>query len=524
MCNRIVKNYNTDFKVPMLLALGVLGEIRLTQSRFEEAEALFRRAHVVCVKVHGDEHEMTMGLVQSLGVAARGLSKWEESVSLFEKALPTLRKSLGAENPLVVNTTHDLGHSYMMTGSHKYKEAEEWFSRALPLMEKVHGPDHELTMVGVGNIGRLHYLMGDHDKAESYLRRAYAARARLPEARIQLVRGWAFSLGSILLNRGREEDFEEAEDFCDTAIEILERTNVTEPSVLVPSLHSLAIAAKNRGKFDKSAGAYRRAVDILEKTKGPDDTELLIMLHDAATVVEQLGTPESLSEATEMYLRAVDGCEKQLEPNNASMLLLTHNAGVNLVKRGKYEDGEKYLRRVFETRERELGIEAELTLASLHKLADAAYYQDGKEKEAEALYRRAMEAGEKAFGNENPQTLAFAHSLACCLRTLYVLDEDKQPNGVEELFDQTLERRKKVLGENHMLTLSTLMSRANLYTGQGRMEEAERDLRHVVEHHAEEYGLDNAETRKAAGYLAQHYRVCENDEEADKVLARFGMQ
>ena len=84
-----------------------------------------------------------------------------------------------------------------------------------------------------------------------------------------------------------------------------------------------------------------------------------------------------------------------------------------------------------------------------HGQLGVSYRQQGRWKEAEELELRVMEVMRRVLGEEHPDTLTSMSNLA----TTY--HEQGRWKEAQELALQVLEKRNKVLGDNHPTTLAT---------------------------------------------------------------------
>jgi tetratricopeptide (TPR) repeat protein len=113
----------------------------------------------------------------------------------------------------------------------------------------------------------------------------------------------------------------------------------------------------------------------------------------------------------------------------------------------------------------ELGLQIDLA-ASLNNLA-GLYRATGRYSEAEPLYQQALELRKRLLGDNHP-------SLATSLNNLAGLYKSTgHYNKAELLYQEALELRKRLLGENHPDVAASLNNLALLYDEQGRYEEAE---------------------------------------------------
>lgn len=124
----------------------------------------------------------------------------------------------------------------------------------------------------------------------------------------------------------------------------------------------------------------------------------------------------------------------------------------------------KYWRKAIEL-QNESGLQIDLA-TSLNNLA-GLYRATGRYSEAEPLYQQALELRKRLLGDNHP---AFATSLNN-LAGLY--KSTGQYSKAELLYQQALELRKHLLADNHPDVAASLNNLALLYDEQGRYDEAE---------------------------------------------------
>ena len=93
-------------------------------------------------------------------------------------------------------------------------------------------------------------------------------------------------------------------------------------------------------------------------------------------------------------------------------------------------------------------------------------YSDGRYNEAEPWHVRMMEMSKRVLGDEHPSTLTSMANLASTYRNQGRWKE------AEELFVQVLETKKRVLGKEHPDTLTSMANLAFTLKSQSRDEEA----------------------------------------------------
>ncbi|KAF2008718.1 kinesin light chain [Aaosphaeria arxii CBS 175.79] len=130
-------------------------------------------------------------------------------------------------------------------------------------------------------------------------------------------------------------------------------------------------------------------------------------------------------------------------------------------------------------------------------------FSDGQYNEAEQLFVQVMETRKRVLGQEHPGTLTSVASLASTYRNQGRWKE------AEELDVQVMETRKRVLGEEHPDTLASVANLASTYWNQGRWKEAEElDVQldvQVMETSKRVLGEEHPDTLTSMANLASTY-------------------
>ncbi|MFI8826209.1 tetratricopeptide repeat protein [Streptomyces sp. NPDC053431] len=235
---------------------------------------------------------------------------------------------------------------------------------------------------------------------------------------------------------------------------------------------------------------------------------------------------------------------------------LLHHAGVFLLGQGLADRAAAHLRRVLTHHEREFGPDNVHTLACRHNLAHARE-ASGQVKQAVPLYERALADALRVLGPTHPLTLAGRNNLADAYRAtgepdkaLALLGPDHAPGPVVDgaaddedlstlaarntrararlvagdhaeairLFTENLDACRRVLGEDHHLTLVT---RSNLTAVRVAREDPARAVplfADIVRDMERVLGEEHPDTLLVRGNLAGVYREAG---EPDRAVALF---
>src|SRR5882672_10773415 len=128
------------------------------------------------------------------------------------------------------------------------------------------------------------------------------------------------------------------------------------------------------------------------------------------------------------------------------------------------------------------------------------YREGGRWKEAEELEVLVMETKKRMLGEEHPHSLTSMGNLASTYRNQGRWKE------AEELAVLVMETSKRVLGEEHPSSLTSMANLASSYSKQGRWKEAEELEVLVMEMRTRVLGEEHPDSLTSMGNLAMTYR------------------
>ncbi|KAJ3296302.1 Kinesin light chain 3 [Borealophlyctis nickersoniae] len=128
------------------------------------------------------------------------------------------------------------------------------------------------------------------------------------------------------------------------------------------------------------------------------------------------------------------------------------------------------------------------------------FTDQGRYKDAEPLCVDCLERRRRVLGEDHPETLSTISNFA-----VYYENQGKYENA-ESLYVDCLERKKRVLGEDHPDTLGTISNLAVYYDDQGKYEKAEPLLMDCLERRRRVLGDDHPDTLMCINNLALHYK------------------
>ncbi|CAN9172419.1 unnamed protein product [Alternaria alternata] len=134
---------------------------------------------------------------------------------------------------------------------------------------------------------------------------------------------------------------------------------------------------------------------------------------------------------------------------------------------------------------------------------------DGRYKEAEELQVQVMQRRKRVLDDEHPSTLSSMANLASTYWNQGRWDE------AEKLFVQVMETSKTKLGADHPSTLSSMANLASTYWNQGRWDEAEKLEVQVMETSKTKLGADHPDTLTSMANLGVTYSMQGKEDKAE---------
>jgi tetratricopeptide (TPR) repeat protein len=174
------------------------------------------------------------------------------------------------------------------------------------------------------------------------------------------------------------------------------------------------------------------------------------------------------------------------------------------LERGEYRDYQQeqalaiqYFRKAADL-QKELGLEEDFasTLSNLAFL----YRSQGRYDQAEPLYQQALELRKRLLGEEHPYVATSLNNLA------FLYHSQGRYAEAEPLYLQALELRKHLLGEEHPYVATSLNNLAVLYRSQGRYAEAEPLYLQALELRKRLLGEDHPYVATSLNTLAGLYK------------------
>ncbi|KAK5023999.1 hypothetical protein LTR13_011017 [Exophiala sideris] len=144
----------------------------------------------------------------------------------------------------------------------------------------------------------------------------------------------------------------------------------------------------------------------------------------------------------------------------------------------------------------------------------SAWWQQGKYEQAEEMHQQALKAKEKILGVDHNSTLFTMNDLAL------VLQAQGHYKQSEKMYRQALTGKEKILGMDHDSTLKTMSNLANVLRAQGNYKQSEELHRQALTAREKRLGVDHPSTLMSIDNLAKVLREKGEYKQAEEMSRR----
>lgn len=229
--------------------LHQMGEIKLGQSAFAEAEQNFLDAKRILQQVSSDRHPNLAVISISLGKLYVRMGSRQRAEPLFVSAADIQRKIFGAESSQYAEALNMLGVHH--TRAKNFVEAERYLNEVVAIVTKLFGEDNTLTATAQHNLAQAYLQGGKLDLADPLLRKALQ---KLEKSLPQLHADCAADLGELLTRR---KDFDQAEKYLLASQRTLEKTVGKGHESSATTMLRLAEMYRKKGELEKATQWYQ---------------------------------------------------------------------------------------------------------------------------------------------------------------------------------------------------------------------------------------------------------------------------
>jgi tetratricopeptide (TPR) repeat protein len=160
-----------------LASAGNLASSLSYQLKHAEAERIYRQLVSVQRRVLGDEHRDTLTSAGGLAAALWSQRKYVDAERINREVLEARKRALGEEHVDTLSSAHNLAAA--LAGQRKYAEAEQMDREVLAVRKRVLGPEHPDTLGTASNLAITLLHQCKHAEAQQMFEATLEARRRV---------------------------------------------------------------------------------------------------------------------------------------------------------------------------------------------------------------------------------------------------------------------------------------------------------------------------------------------------------
>lgn len=298
-------------------AQAVLARAFQQLGKFEQAAAAAAEAARIATLHHGEKHSDTMLAERIRAASLRGMSRYAESLELYQRILAYYRETEGSPSPTVALLLTRMGMIGVDTGD--LQGAQSAFLEALSIYEGL-GASHARDVLDVKhNLGNVHRDLGDNARARALWEEILAADRQSASPNPKDTAATLVALGNLAM---RERDFSRAESLTKEAVALIRKAEGGQGITVAGYLGDLSNVLAEAGRLDEAAGFLHEALEILGREySGPHRLKANLLGNLARLEIER-GRPTEAAPLAEQS-RAM---KEQLYGKDGAPLIAAHQA------------------------------------------------------------------------------------------------------------------------------------------------------------------------------------------------------
>ncbi len=299
---------------------------------------------------------------------------------------------------------------------------------------------------------------------------AFAISMAVQAARIDKERQTAVQALSILVDLVRRTDPKSAQGESFSAVDLLNEWSdrvddelANEPAIQATLMNTIGVAYFNLGQYEPAERSLRMALAQRERVGG--EAEAQVRNHnDLADVLYVSGRYD---DALAVFGDALATARAELVTDHAEISRALSGSGLVHLQLGAYDAAEPLFREA-ETIDRRAGRDGDdpVWASTLTGLGTITWRQTDLDA-TERLWREALEIRRRVLGNDHPDTMTSVNNLAS------ILVDRGDLAGAEPLFLEALETNERILGSEHVEIAVNLNNLGYVRLTAGRFAEAE---------------------------------------------------
>lgn len=313
------------------------GQLRI----IEAAEPHLRAALEINRRLFGDDHPATAEAMLFMGAYYEGTGNYPQAETFLRKSLDTQRRKPTGGKRDLIDTLGYLGDNLLI--QHRAAEAEPLLREGFELVRKTYGETSVEYADALGEIGRQYSFVGEPAEAKKYYREAIALYRTFP-------RGKYVSLVYPLLNYGelllKEENPDEAEPLLQEAIGLC-RERLGESALTCGYiLGEMGYAHYLKKDYTRAEDELQRSFANVSQVYAADDVNLVFLEMYLGLTLTRIGKP---AQGEPFLRRALEMRQKKLPADDWRIASAESALGDCLTMQKRYAEAELLLVKSYTT-------------------------------------------------------------------------------------------------------------------------------------------------------------------------------
>lgn len=364
--------------------------------RQADAESALAGLHNLCMRLFGEDDELTMSAGSNLAVVLQKQGRYDEAEPLVRRDVAWKREHFGEEDDRTLDARLSLANLHSRLG--QSQEAEAAYRKLVDIRTRTIGPDHPDTLLAAANLAVL--ISRDPTRTDEAAARledvAQRRRRVLGPEHPETLR----TMGVQAAHLRRLARYREAEALIREIITIQGRTLPADHPDTLDSEMSLAVVLSKQGRLDDAEKLLVGALQTAERSLGADHRNTLSILGNLANVLVAADRPAQ----AEVYARRLlASCRRSFDDDHPLTLSAANSLGNILITQDKLAEAGPLVRDTLAAERRVLGPEHPNTLNALGNHA-RILHGEGRSDEAAAAFRELLDASDRIFGADHPRT------------------------------------------------------------------------------------------------------------------------
>ncbi len=377
--------------------------------------------------------------------------KYEESIALFNKALPEYKKAKAWEK--VASCYNKISENQWYKGDESLLSAK----KALEISTDYLMEGNKFEADSYDNIGFYHKGVPNYDEALQYYEKALKIREKIfPNEHLDIAKSYS-NLGSVYWSTSK---YKEALEFHKKALAINLKILGPDHSKTGRNYNNIGLVYDNLGKLDIALEYYKKFLNNTIRNSGSDD--IYVGYSYVNMGVTYLNLKQN-NNALSYFQKALPILLKENRLNGLKAVY--QNMGIVYDIKGEYDKALEYQKKSLEIASKIFG-EQHPAIGVIYANISVIFHKKGDEKKEIEYYKKALEIYTASLGENHYLVALSYHNMG----NTYSIN--KEYDKAQKYFNKALSIRNKIFDKNNPNISVSYSGIANLYFRQKMYDES----------------------------------------------------